>query len=257
MSIIRFAGERITGGRKGIIKPDAAGYYEQCIGGFNIKNAAGIIYSAEHGRKIFAEQGDLMRRLAKRNLRGEAGHPRRPPGMDDKAWFFRCMDIDETRTCVYWAEMALDEAYGRKNPDLGMPEMVGVIARFRPGGVMGDFLAKDMADGETNVCFSFRAFSKPFEANGQRYFAMQSLPTVDYVNEPGLEPATKMDSLTMESRDPTLFTSATIKSAMREVETGESMGLTMESAPIVRQLHTVMDLVYEAPKKAHFFTGWR
>lgn len=265
MAMYRFASEAISGGRKGIIKPDAAGYYEMCIGGFNIKNAGGAIYTAEYGRKIFAQNSDFMRRLKNKSLKGEAGHPRRTPGMSQQDWFNRTLDIDEGRVCVYWSHFDLDDNYGRNNPEVGEPNMVGVMARFRPGGVMGDFLARDMADGETNVCFSFRALSEPYMERGQKCFAMQILSTVDYVIEPGLHPANKMASPTMESRtmsmvsnEVTNFSPSVIEEAARAIEEARNRGVTMESGNMVMALRNAQRMNHNSVSApTHFLAGWK
>lgn len=258
MAILTFAAERLrAGGNQGIIKPDAAGWYEQCIGGFNVCNAGGAFYTAESAGRLFAQNSDLMRRLATRNLRGEAGHPRRLPGMSDAEWVNRCLDVDEARSCVYWGKFDLDESYGRRNPHLGNPEMVGVIGRFRPGGALGDFLARDMDDPETDVSFSVRAFSREIKNRNRTVYDMQVLTTYDYVNEPGVWTSSKNNTATMES----LVKSTVSKSAIRElVDTAnraKRTGVTMESYNNIHQLAAVFDLSHQVTKPTYFIAGWK
>jgi len=242
-------------GRKGIIKPDAAGYYTSCIGALGIKNAAGVIYDAKIGAKLFESNSDLMRRIATGNLRGEVGHPRRQAGMSDDEFFQRCLDIAEPNVCVYWAEIGLDEQYGRKNPELGLPEMVGIMARFRPGGARGDFLARDMEDPNTNVCFSIRAFSVPFKQMGRPMYGLQTIATWDYVNEPGLSPANKFQSLTCEALNTEVIKDATVQRALREIESGH-LTVSFESAAAIRTLAQLSRRPADVAAPTTFLTGW-
>ena len=242
-------------GRKGIIKPDAAGYYTSCIGALGIKNAAGVTYDAKIGAKLFESNSDLMRKIQTGNLRGEAGHPRRLPGQSDDEYFQRCLDTDESNVCVYWAEIGLDEQYGRKNPELGLPNMVGIMARFRPGGMRGDFLAKDMEDPHTNVCFSIRAFSVPFKQMGRPMYGLQTIATWDYVNEPGLSPANKYQSLTCENLAVEVIKDATIQKAFREMETG-ALTVSFESGNAIRTLAQLSRRTAATAAPTAFLAGW-
>lgn len=265
MAILTFSAERLrTGGNQGIIKPDAAGYYEMCIGGFNVANAGGAFYTAESATRLFSANGDLMRRLATRNLRGEAGHPRRPPGMSDTDWVNRCLDVDEARSCVYWSKFTLDESYGRNNPHLGNPEMVGVMGRFRPGGAMGDFLARDMEDPETDVSFSVRAFSREVKNRGRTIYDMQVLTTYDYVNEPGVWTSSKVNTgtsrgaLTMESMSTTNISRSTVMDLVDTARKAKRLGSTMESYDNnVNTLAAVFDLTHMVSKPTYFIAGWK
>lgn len=242
-------------GREGIIKPDAAGYYTQCIGALGIKNAMGVTYDARIGARLFESNGDLMRRIKTGNLKGEAGHPRRLPGMTDDQFFQRCLDIDESNTCVYWVEIGLDEQYGRKNPQLGLPEMVGIMARFRPGGARGDYLAKDMEDPNINVCFSIRAFSQPFKSMGRPMYGLKTIATWDQVTEPGLSPANKYESMTCENLNIAMFSDNVIQKAYREMESG-ALSVSFESGNAIRALAELSRRPVAPDQSPSFLNGW-
>lgn len=191
----------LRGGKQGIIVPDAQGYYTQCIGGLDVENAGGIIYSAEKARNLFLSDASLMRRVQDRALRGELGHPKRTAEfLDDQAWYMRLNEIYEDKTCVYWSKIWLDENYGRNNPHLNRPNMIGIMAQYRPGGIGGHVLERDLGDPNANVSFSIRSFSMPRRQGMQRFYDLQSIVTWDYVTEPGIACAMKTLSSTMESR---------------------------------------------------------
>lgn len=210
--------------KQGILRPDANGYYEMCIGGLNIDNYGGARYMAtKRAIALFEDSSDLQRKINSGNLRGETGHPRREPHMNDQQWAARCADTVEANVCVYWSKIWLDFDYGKNNPQLGRPDMIGIMARFRPGGVRGDFLARDLADPETNVCFSIRSVSDAFRQGGKTFFDLLFINTWDYVNEPGISPANKMQSPTLESLISTPMTSRMVLDAIQSTGRIQSM----------------------------------
>lgn len=225
MSDIVFEATVLRGTEKqGILKPDANGYYEMCIGGLNIDNHGGQRYLAtKRAVGLFDDSSDFQRKVNSGNLRGEVGHPRRTPGMTDHAWAARCADTLESNVCVYWSKIWLDFDYGKKNPHLNRPDMIGIIARFRPGGAKGDFLARDLADPETNVCFSIRSVSEAYTQGGKTFFDLLAINNWDYVNEPGLSPANKWQATTLESLVRTPLNSRILQSAVQETGRIQSM----------------------------------
>lgn len=226
MSNMVFQAAMLRAGKQGIIKPDAAGYYTQCIGGLDIENAAGVTYASDRAKNLFAESSSLQRRITERALRGEAGHPRRgPEHASDDAWFHRLNDILEPQVCVYWAKIELDPSYGRNNPHLNRPNMIGIMARYRPGGIGAGVLERDLADPEANVSYSIRAFSIPYTRMGRRFYDLQTIVTWDYVIEPGIAQAAKTLSSTMESLHEDSFSRRTIQEAIDKAVPANDSGL--------------------------------
>lgn len=260
MGNVVFQAAVLRAGKVGVIKPDAAGYYEQCIGGLDIENSAGVIYASDKAKNLFAESSSLQRRIRNRALKGELGHPRRGPEFaNDDAWLNRLNDIVEYQVSTYWAKIELDPSYGRNNPHLKRPNMIGIMARYRPGGAHGAALERDLADPESNVAFSIRAFSIPYVRLGQRYYDMQTIVTFDQVNEPGIAPATKLLSATLESRVEEHFTTRAIQSAVEASQivssSGEPISTTESRNNMIELGKTIIDTGVSAP--ARIFTGWR
>lgn len=257
---IVFQAAVLQAGKRGIIRPDAAGYYTQCIGGLNVQNAHGDTYAAEKAIRLFDQSGDLQRRILDRALRGETGHPKRTPEFDtDTKWLARLHDIVEANICVYWSQIGLDMEYGKKHPELGCPGMIGIMARYRPGGVRGDFLEKDLADPEANVSFSIRSFSIPRQIGYRRIFDLQSIVTWDYVNEPGVKYASKLLSPTMESLYEQRISPRMIRKAVEEVSTTSNSRstpiMTNESANAIFKLAGLMN-IDTGPAPVSIYYNW-
>jgi hypothetical protein len=264
-SNLTFQAAVLRAGKQGIIKPDPDGYYTQCIGGLDIENAAGVTYASEKAKNLFLESSSLMRRIRDRALRGEVGHPRRgPEHANFDAWMHRLNDIFEPNVCVYWSEVSLDENYGRNNPYLNRPNMIGIMARYRPGGAHGHILEKDLADPMANVSFSIRAFSIPRTTMGKQFYDLQSIVTWDYVNEPGIAQAQKLLSATMESRyeEAIAMTAArrVIDNAKRMTQAADPMVAmaTMESKAHqnLMQLDRVLTIDTGISKPVSIYVNW-
>lgn len=254
MENITFTATVLAGtGKAGVLTPDAGGYYTMCIGALNIDNSAGCRYVYQTAKSLFEADADLMRRLATGNLRGEVGHPRRAPGMTDDQWFDRIMDIDPTNVCVYWSEIGLDESYGKNNPHMGNSDMVGIMARFRPGGVRGDFLARDLADPSTNVCFSIRSFSERYQQMGRTFYDLKYITTWDYVNEPGLHVANKYNSPTLENLEQKKVSLNMVRAAVNNALVG---GVTLESKPHLAAIAKVFKIDTGISRPASFLKNW-
>lgn len=263
MSNLTFQAAVLRAGKQGIIKPDANGYYTQCIGGLDIENAAGVTYASEKAKSLFLESSSLMRRVKSSALRGEVGHPRRgPEHANFNAWMNRLNDIYEPNVCVYWSEITLDESYGRNNPYLNRPNMIGIMAKYRPGGAHGHILERDLADPLANVSFSIRAFSIPRTTLGKPYYDLQSIVTWDYVNEPGIAQAQKMLSATMESRYEEAMAMSVVRRAIDKakseasVPVGASAMVTMESRNNLMQLDKVVSIDTGISKPVSIYVNW-
>lgn len=261
MSNMVFQAAVLRAGKVGIITPDAAGYYTQCIGGLDIENSAGVTYASDKAKDLFAESGDLQRRVRERALRGELGHPRRGPEHDtDTKWLNRLNDIVESNVSTYWSKIELDTEYGRNNPHLGRPNMIGIIGRFRPGGAHAAALAQDLADPEANVAFSIRSFSIPYTRMGRPFYDLQSIVTWDQVNEPGLEPAKKTLSATLESKSEAIFTDRTIRQAVEECSKPDVLGSllsTTESRNNIMQLAGSLVIDTGVSKPVSIYYNWK
>lgn len=262
MSNMVFEAAMLRPGKLGVIRPDAAGYYEQCIGGLDIENAAGVEYAAAKARDLFSSSSALQRRIAARALRGERGHPRRTAEFaNESAWMHRLNDIVESNTSVHWAKIELDESYGRNNPHLNRPRMVGIMARYRPYGAGAEELTRSLADPESSVAFSIRAFSIPRTTMGRRYYDLNSIVTWDEVNEPGIMFAAKELSSTLESYGTETFTRGQLERAIAATDMSErrlgSIISTHESRNNMMELAQRLHIDSGVTKPASIYYNWQ
>lgn len=182
--------------KAGLIKADAAGYYEMVIGAFDVPNSRGDIYTAESARRLFKDSKLLMRRSDGGYLRGEYGHPKREVGQSVREFISRNHEIDERYVSHLFKEVWLDEKNIR---DESGSTIIAVMALVKPTGPYGDVLAKQIESDE-NVAFSIRCFcDDKVQPNGTLRRSLRNIITWDYVNEPGIKNANKYASPACES----------------------------------------------------------
>ena len=177
--------------KKGILKPDADGYYEITVGGFNVKNHGGVEWPLGEAAKLFAPGSVLRRRLDAGVVNAEYGHPRRE-NMDATGYFKRLNEIHEDKMCGHFKELRLD--YTSYKSKEGFP-VVAVIGKIRPKGPFGKCLKDSLDNPNEEVCFSIRAGIDVID--GRNY--VQDIVTYDYVAEGGISFARKYYSAGLES----------------------------------------------------------
>lgn len=199
MSNVFFTCTALAGTNKqGILKPDANGYYIQPVGGMNVHNSAGHLYTAEPAAlKLFEQSSSFMRRVRDGALRAEVDHPQQLPGMTDEEYEIRMLTIDPKNECAHFADIWLDFK-NYKNQD-GTP-IVAIMAKVAPSGVHGEMLRQKYANPHENVCFSIRAFTMDRYESGLRKRVLAEIVNFDYVNEPGIHIAKKFLAPGLESR---------------------------------------------------------
>lgn len=176
--------------KKGILKPDADGYYEITVGGFNVHNYGGKSWPLGDAAKLFAPGSALRRRLDGGVVRAELGHPRRE-GMNEIEFYQRLNEIHEEKVCGHFSELRLD--YNSYKSKSGFP-IVAVIGKIRPSGVFGKVLKDSLDNPKEETCFSIRA---GVEDIGNDRF-VHDIVTYDYVNEGGITIARKYYSMAVE-----------------------------------------------------------
>lgn len=183
--------------KKGILKPDAEGYYELTVGAFNIHNNAGVYYPLGVAKALFEESASLMRRVRAATLRGEYGHPRRE-NMNPAQFTKRLNEIYEDRVCCHFGDIRLDQVnYKSKS---GFPQ-IATIAKLKPSGPFGPSLQGHLDNPKEEVCFSVRAAAMQEIIGGQENRCITDIVTWDYVNEGGIGIARKYFSMALESID--------------------------------------------------------
>ena len=193
---IRYRCSALVGSnKKGIITPDADGYYEMTVGGFNIHNAQGVYYALGSAQAIIeSPASDFRRRVLAGVLKGELGHPKRG-SMSAAEFFSRLNVIDEKSICVHFSEVWLD--YNNYKSENGFPQ-VGVIAKLKPSGPYASTLQMALDNPKEEVCFSIRSACEEQEEMGKVVRYTLDVVTFDYVQEGGVGIARKYYSMGLE-----------------------------------------------------------
>lgn len=213
-------------GKQGIVKPDENGYYTGPIGGLNTYNSAGALYVYDEAYKLFEDSSVFMRRVKNGNLKGELGHPKRMPGMTDDDYMDRYMTVEETNIAVHFASIWLDKDFGKNNPHYNNPDIIAIMARYKPSGPMGATLKESLENPEENVNFSIRSLTRDSIIRGRHIKVLDTVLSFDVVTEPGISHATKWDSPSMESLLEQPVTKSEIK---RILERRRLAGMSVES----------------------------
>lgn len=181
--------------KTGVLKPDANGYYELVLGAFDYFNSAEAYYTLEPFKLLLMSSSNLMRRVNRGALRSEYGHPRFTSQMSKRDIILRVLDIQEDRTCAHIKSIELDEQRVINNGQ----KVAAVIGMVKPSGPMADALAAQLENPDENVCFSVRSLTDDTRnAGGTLIKAVQEIVTWDYVNEPGIDVATKYHAPSLE-----------------------------------------------------------
>ena len=250
MSQIFFTQTRLVGTNKlGILPKDKDGYYTQAIGGLNIHNTSGHLYTAEpEVRRLFTDSASFfLKHIRDGQLRGEVDHPEWPHDMPEVDYAARMLEIRPTNTCVHWADIWLDDTLN-KNED-GSPIWT-IMAKFCPSGVHGAMLEKQLANGRENVCFSLRAFTMDRVIRGKRHRRIVEPITFDYVNRPGIPIAEKWKSPALETNHEVPVNKQMLDRAFSRK--GNGMGLENSN---VNQADLYKHLGYTVNSAPSFF-GW-
>lgn len=250
MSQIFFTQTQLVGTNKlGILPKDKDGYYTQAIGGLNIHNTSGHLYTAEpEVRRLFTDSASFfLRNIRGGTLRGEVDHPEWPVNMSEDEYAGRMLEIRPTNTCVHWADIWLDDTLNR-NED-GSPVWT-IMAKFCPSGVHGAMLEKQLANGRENVCFSLRAFTMDRIVTNKRHRRIVEPITFDYVNRPGIPIAEKWKSPALETHHELAVNKPMLDRAFAR----KNNGFGLENSP-VSQAELYRSLGYTQGNKPAFF-GW-
>lgn len=182
--------------KAGKLTPDADGYYTVVLGALDFYNSAGSFYPFESAKALFHESSTLMRRIANGCLHGEMGHPRKTPGMSQRDFVNRVMDIYEPNIACHIRKVTID--HGSVKDANGRP-CIAIIGEIKPTGPMGPALKEALDNPSQNVCFSIRSLTNDTMVNGTVHKHLRAICTWDVVVEPGISVATKWRSPALES----------------------------------------------------------
>lgn len=212
MSTLVFESNRMQmTGKRGITKPDASGYYEVILGGFNIHNSGGAYYPYNEVKNLFTSSSDLMQRVSNGQLYGEWGHPKMSPGMSDRDYLIKLLTMHEEQISHHIKRIELNENF--KSPEGGT--CVGVVGWVKPFGPKAAMVEQGLNTPEINFAFSLRSISHDKRApDGKLIKVPVKIQTYDAVAEQGIEIADKYNNPAVESR--TVFTASTIEEALEK-----------------------------------------
>jgi hypothetical protein len=230
MSNVVYTASKLAAGKKGILPPDADGYYVMPVGALNVFNSVGQYYVLEGAKDLFDKSSIFQRRIANGCLKGELGHPKRAPGMSMDDYLTRILSIEETNVCCHFRKIWLDYDFGKNNPQFKNPGMVAIMAEVKPSGPKGDSLKQSFDNPHENVCFSIRSLTRDYYERGQCYRVLQQIVGFDAVTEPGLALATMWSAPALESVQETLVTKRNVQSVLAATPEFAAMESTLEMA---------------------------
>lgn len=188
----------VNSGKQNIILPDENGCYYQPVGGLAVYNSAGHFYDYDESVKVFEKSGDFMRRLQKRAVKAELGHPKMLPGMTERQFIARLRDIDDKNVCATHTQV--DIVKDQIKDSKGNP-VIAIMSKVSPSGPYGPALKASYENGNENVYFSIRSLTEDDVVAGVRHKIIREVITFDQVNEGGIEFANKMKSPSLEGYD--------------------------------------------------------
>jgi hypothetical protein len=184
-------------GKKGILRPDANGYYTVVLGGMDVFNTKQGFYDANLTGDILSTCELFKSRISAGNLYGEMGHPRREPGMTDDEFLYRVHDVLESNISHHIAKVWYDrDNYTDRKTG---QKMVAFVGKVKPDGKWEQTLIDRLENPDQDCCFSVRCSSADKFAGGRILKKITKIITWDTVVSPGIPNASKYGSLSMES----------------------------------------------------------
>ena len=192
----------------GSITPDQNGYYTVVLGAFDFFNSAGEYWPYDQAKHLFEGSSSFMRRLNTGQCRGELGHPRKEGGMSYQDYVNRILQIHEDKVSHHIKSCWIDKSSVK---DASGQPVMAVLGEVKPSGPYGDMLRECFKNPDENVAFSVRSMCEQKMVRGTMHKHMKSLITYDYVNEPGINIATKYNAPSLESmQDDMIITPSSI-----------------------------------------------
>lgn len=253
MATVKFAATKLSGtGKRGVLVPDADGYYTMAVGGLNVFNSAKEYYTLKGAEQLFTDSSIFMRRVRSGCLKSEVGHPKKAAGMTYDGYVQRIFSIEETNVCAHFKEIWLDTSFGSNNPQLNNKDFVAIMAKIKPTGPKGASLEAAFKNPHENVCFSIRAVTKDYYERGQCFRVLDNIVTFDWVGEPGIAVANKWDSPALECVSDQVLTRRAVEAAVQNTAGALAMEHTREFALDVLKSFAPP----QATKRAPGYASW-
>ncbi len=170
----------------GLIKPDEDNYYWINAGAYGVYNESGVYYSEKDIEKLFEQDSILTRRINKKVVRAELGHPKMLPGMTTNMFESRMQQIYEDRYCGHIRAAKLV-----KNKD-GKSYITKI--NITPFGHYKSTLQDALNTKDSNCFFSVRSLSNRQMINGVLVKYVYYVITWDFVTEGGIGIANSLDT---------------------------------------------------------------
>ncbi|QOV08063.1 putative structural protein [Pseudomonas phage vB_PaeM_kmuB] len=209
--------------KKGVLVPDADGYYLTPLGAYGTRNSAGMFYEMASGVSMFNPDSPLMRRVKKGVLFMEYKHPEpyRKDGtrMNEHEYLMRIRQIDDDRVCAHIKELILVDSTDEK----GLPIKL-VLGKCKPYGPFGKYFEASITNPSQNTYCSVRSITQDDPMRGIKY--TREISTWDMVGEGGIYGANKWNSPALENYEDQLMviTPDTLYQVQRERERQINMG---------------------------------
>lgn len=199
MELFRYGCTALQGTNKtGALSADAEGFYPLVLGGFNVHNSGEAWYPwSSNVQALFAKTSAFQRRIQDGALRGELGHPRMQPGMSNRDFMARIMDIYEPNVCQMIGDVWADDGLFRGRD--GQP-IIAILGKVKPFGDKKGALLDALETPRANACESIRSLTDDQYRNGRLEKEVRAIVTWDHVNEPGIAIARKWNSPGLESQ---------------------------------------------------------
>lgn len=209
--------------KAGELKKDEHGYYDVILGALDYFNSRGQFYPFASAKHLFDSSSIMMRRIKNGNMRGECGHPRRQPGWSMPEYIHRILDIYEPNISHHIREVWIDDTSMK---DANGKPLIVVRGWIKPAGIGGPALQKALDNPQENVCFSIRSLTRDVKGiGGQVIKNIEEIVTWDWVNEPGINIATKYMHPSLESMgDDIIFTESHLM-AVRDLQRADGLGV--------------------------------
>lgn len=177
---------------------DADGYYRVVLGALEYPNKVGAVYSLQAARKLIEEESSsLMRQIKAGNLRGECEHPKPDLNRPMSEYLARIMRVETANVSHHirnvWIDANAVDAQGKS--------FIAIYGDVKPTGPMGSFLKEILDDKNQNCSFSIRSITNDEVKNGRIVKHLTRIVTWDWVNDPGLDKASKYHAMGLESFD--------------------------------------------------------
>lgn len=202
----------------GLLKPDEDGYWWVNAGAYGVCNESGVYYSEDNIEKLFTNDGILKRRLEKKVVRAELGHPQFLPGMTNEMFESRMQQIQEDRYCGHIRDAKLV-----KNKD-GKSYITKI--NITPFGHYKSTLLDALTTKDANCFFSVRSLSNRQMINGVLIKYVYYIITWDFVTEGGMRIANSLDTtMDLESMSSTDINKLSSVSELAKIDLNDTKEL--------------------------------